>query len=107
MMESHSIIHKNPFGYISRCDCCSDIQLCLGNMVLVMTEEDFEDFKFTFFKLNDIETAPLHRDGRFKRYSMQTSFKDLTLSLSLREYEWTSDLLNLASLSIICNANLN
>jgi hypothetical protein len=76
-------------------------------MVLVMTEEDFEDFKFTFFHLNDIETAPLHRDERFKRYTMQTSFKDLTLSLSVREYEWTSDLLNLANLSILCNAKTN
>ena len=106
-MKSHSIIHKNPFGYISRCNCCHDLQLCLGNMVLVLNEEDFSDFKTSFFKLNDIETVSIHRDGQMKRYTLQTAYTDLTLSLSKREYDYTSDLLNLAGLSLVYNIKLN
>jgi hypothetical protein len=76
-------------------------------MVLVLNEEDFNDFKTSFFTLNDIDNARVHRDGENKRYTLQTSFTDLTLSLSKKEYDWTSDLLNLASLSIMCNASMS
>lgn len=97
-MKNHTIIHANSFGYVSRCRCCSELQLCLGNMVLVLGESDFINFKRSFFELNDKNTLRTHRCGKVKRYTFLTSYSDLTLSLSLREFQMTEDLLNLAEL---------
>ena len=104
--EAHTIIFKNRFGYVSRCNCCRDMQLCLGNMVLAFNEEDFNDFKSSFFALNDPENLQLHINGKIKRFTIHTSFTDLTLSLSEKEYEWTSEILNMAYMSMYCEAEM-
>lgn len=106
MKANHTVIHANAFGYVSRCNCCKDLQLCLGNIILVLGQNDFMNFKTNFFELNDIGTARLHRNGRAKRYTVLTSYSDLTLSLSLREFELTSDLLNLAELNFMISKEL-
>ena len=106
MKANHTVIHANSFGYVSRCNCCRDLQLCLGNIVLVLGQNDFESFRSNFFELNDIETARLHRDGQSKRYTIMTSYTDLTLSLSIREFELTADLLNLAELDFMISEEL-
>lgn len=105
-MEGHTIIHANAFGYISRCNCCKDLQLCIGNIVLVFGRNDFMNFKSSFFELNDIDMARLHRKGRMKRYTIMTSYSDLTLSLSRREFELTSDLLNMAEVNFLIEEEL-
>ena len=104
--ESHTVIFKNPFGYVARCKCCRDVRLCLGNMLLSFNEEDFHDFKSSFFALNDFEDLQLHIEGKIRRYILHTSFTDLTLSLSKKEYEWTSEILNMAYLSMYCEAEM-
>ena len=100
--ESHTVIFKNPFGYVSRCNCCRDVQLCLGNMILVFNEDDFNDFKSSFFGLNNVDDLQLHINGKIQRFTIHTSFTDLTLSLSKREYQWTSEILNMAYMSMYC-----
>ncbi|MCJ8289192.1 MAG: hypothetical protein HRT58_08520 [Crocinitomicaceae bacterium] len=106
-MKNHTIIHTNPFGYISRCNCCQDLQLCLGNVVLVLGESDFANFKRSFFELNDFNSVRVHREGRVKRFTFLTSYSDMTLSLSKQEFHFTEDLLNIAELDAIINRELN
>lgn len=105
-MKGQTVIHANQFGYVSRCNCCQDLQLCLGNVVLTLGKSDFTNFKRCFFELNDPTTVRLHRTGRIKRYSFHTSYSDLTLSLSKKEYRLTVDLLNLAELDNVINGQL-
>ena len=105
-MKGHTLIHSNQFGYVSRCNCCKHLQLCLGNVVLVLGESDFFNFKRSFFELNDVAMVKLHRDGRIKRYSFLTSYSDLTLSLSSKEYHLTEDLLNLAEMDHVIDNEL-
>lgn len=106
-MKGHTVIHANQFGYVARCNCCQELQLCLGNIVLVLGTNDFANFKRCFFELNDRDSARLHRDGRIKRYSFLTSYSDLTLSLSENEYRLTEDLLNMAELDNVIKNELS
>jgi len=106
-MKGHTVIHSNQFGYVSRCNCCGELQLCLGNVVLVLSKSDFANFKRSFFELNDLASVKLHRAGSIERYTFLTSYSDLTLSLSQKEFRLTSDLLNLAELDQVINNELS
>ena len=105
--NNHSLIHSNSFGYISQCNCCKDLQMCFGNLILVLGQSDFINFKASFFGLNNIHTAAIHRTGKITRYSIMTSYSDITLSLSKKEYEMASDLLNLAEMRLFITNELN
>ena len=106
-MSYNRVIHTNAFGYVSRCNCCRDLQLCLGNIVLVLGESDFANFKLSFFELNDANSTRIHRVGRIERFIFLTSYSDLTLSLSKQEYQLTEDLLNMAELDCVILNELN
>ncbi len=105
--DNHTLIHSNSFGYISQCNCCQDLQMCFGNLILVLGQSDFINFKSSFFGLNNINTASVHRTGKTTRYSIMTSYSDITLSLSQKEYEMTSDLLNLAEMRLFLTKEFN
>lgn len=106
-MSYHTVIHTNKFGYVSRCNCCKELQFCFGNIVLVLGESDFANFKRSFFELNDSNSLRIHRTGRVKRFIFLTSFSDLTLSLSKQEYHLTEDLLNMAELDTMIKDELS
>jgi len=106
-MSYHRVIHTNAFGYVARCNCCKDLQLCLGNIVLVLGESDFVNFKRSFFQLNDSNSLRMHRAGRIERYTFLTSYSDLTLSLSTQEWRLTEDLLNMAEMDSVIQDELN
>lgn len=104
---NHTVIHSNAFGYISRCNCCKDLQLCIGNLILVFDQDEFAQFKASFFALNNIDNVRVHRIGRLERYTIMTSYSDLTLSLSKQEFVFTEDLLNVTELDSVINHELN
>ncbi|MCH2231282.1 MAG: hypothetical protein MK105_13150 [Crocinitomicaceae bacterium] len=105
--DNHTLIHSNSFGYISQCNCCQELQLCFGNLILVLEQSDFVIFKSSFFGLNNISSASIHRADKTTRYSIMTSYPDITLSLSKHEFEMASDLLNLAEIRLFLKKEFN
>lgn len=100
MLRKKDIIHSNNFGYISQCSCCQRITLCLGNVILVFERDEFFCFKEDFFTINDLDSVPQH-NLLHKRFLFQTSYDDVLLSLSAKEYEKTCDLLNLGAIHLM------
>lgn len=106
-MGEQRLIHSNSFGYVSMCTCCKDFHVCLGSVVMVFGQLDFQEFKNQFFALNNISFCRIHRDGRVKRFIFQTSLPDLTLSLSEIEYNLTVDLFNISNIELMIDENLS
>lgn len=104
---SQKMIHSNRFGYISKCGCCKNIQCSFGTIILTLKKKGFEAFKEHFFRYDEIESAPLDRDGIVNRYIIDTPCEDLKLSLSKQEYKLVADLLNMASLEFLVEEELN
>lgn len=91
-----NILHCNELGYVSQCDCCNDIHLCIGNLALSLSRTDFFLFKKNFFELNDLTALRLHKNSKEPRFLFVTSFSDLSLSLSKSEYKLCCDLLQVS-----------
>jgi len=91
-------IHKNEFGNLSKCSCCNEIQLSLGNVILTFSEEEYLEFDLFFDEIRrDVEA--LESNGKQStKYIIRTNRQGVTLSLSHQELKKTIELLDFSKI---------
>lgn len=103
--EKIKTIHENSFGSISKCPCCEDIQVTLGNVVLTFSEEEYVEFDLFFDEIRrDFETL----EGKTaQKYIIRTNRNGLALSLTHQELEATLELFNFSKIIRSANKLIN
>jgi len=106
--NSVTLLHENNFGYIAKCNCCTEIKVSLGNIILSLTEQEFRDFDTFFDKIRiDFEKDKKNKDGQNnRRYYIKTYFNELILSFSYQELSETIELLNFSNIMLSVNKQM-
>jgi hypothetical protein len=47
--SSLNVLHQNSFGHIAKCRCYQEIQICLGNVILTFSEQEYLEFDAFFY----------------------------------------------------------
>jgi hypothetical protein len=98
-----TVLHYNDFGNIAKCNCCQDIQLSLGNVILSFSEEEYHQFDSFFDEIRiDFEIEKPSKSCS-KKYVIVTNHKGITLSLSYVDLSNTIELLNFSTLMLSIN----
>ncbi len=99
MME---ILHENEYGHIAICDCCGDIQLCLGNVLMTLNQEEYQDFNRVFREISfymDIRGSEIMD----RTFVVNTKNKDVKISFTYEDLAHTVELLNCSNLMMSVN----
>ncbi len=87
------VLHENDFGRIAKCKCCSEIQVQLGNVIFILSEEEYLDFSSFFEKIALDFEIKKHIDKSSQQYLVKTYVHDLILSFKRKELEKTIELI--------------
>lgn len=98
------VIHQNEVGYIGMCPCCGDIQMSMGNLVLSMTAQEFQEFCTHFDEIRKELHVNMTEDYFGSRYVVKTNIEGVFLSHSVREFERILELLDCAKVVMTCQA---
>ena len=97
------VLHENKFGHIARCQCCQELQIKLGNVVLSFSDDQYSQFDNFFNEIReDIFTEKLCFKKN-RRYVVVTNYKGVVLSLTHTELLDTIELLNFSTMMISVN----
>jgi hypothetical protein len=101
------ILHENNFGHIAKCQCCEELQLNLGNVLLTFSEEEYLQFDNFFDEIRtDIFTDTSYINPN-RKYVVVTNYKGVVLSLTHTELVNTIELLNFSTMMISVNKLMN
>lgn len=98
--QSMKLLHKNDFGNISKCKCCNELQLNLGNIILTFTEREYLEFDYFFNDIREDFATEEPSNNNEKKYVVVTNHKGLVLSLSYQELYSTIELLNFSTIML-------
>jgi|GEM_PF-5942945 len=101
--HNYQILDENEMGWISKCNCCGEIQVSLGTVLLHLPEAEFRPFARSFIKVGNcpmqgsgIEHPRLGND----RVLIQTPVQNLHLSFSRKEFNKLAVLLEMGCLML-------
>lgn len=101
--KSMEILHENDFGYISKCNCCDDLQLNFGNVIISLSEEEYLEFDTFFNEIRKDFNIEKEDVGFNRKYIIHSNLNGLTLSFSNKELQKTIELLNFSTLMLSVN----
>jgi hypothetical protein len=101
--KTMEILHKNKFGHIAKCQCCEELQLNLGNVLLTFSENDYLKFDNFFDEIRADIVTNKSRINSKKKYVIVTNYNGLVLSLTHDELLNTMELLNFSTIMISVN----
>jgi len=98
-----NVLHHNRFGNIAKCECCQDLQLSLGNVILTFSEEEYYEFDSFFNEIREDFETEKPNENCSKKYVIVTNHKGIILSLSFQELFNTIELLNFSTIMLSVN----
>lgn len=101
--RSNTVLHENDFGNVSKCSCCRELQLHLGNIVLHFSEKEFYRFDQFFDRIRKDFSYEKPTKSKKRKYIIVTDQKGLVLALSYPELKQTIELLNFTSIMLSVN----
>jgi len=97
------VLHHNFFGNISKCNCCNNLQLTIGNVIIPLTEEEYFEFDEFFDEVREDFKTEKKTNSKRKEYVVRTSVDNLILVFSYQELRATLELLTFATLMLTVN----
>ena len=97
------VLHKNDFGYIAKCNCCNQLQLCLGNMIRTFTADEYAEFDLFFNEIRAYFSTEKNDKDPIRKYIIQTNLNGLILGFSYQELQDTIELLNFSNIMLSVN----
>lgn len=101
--QTMKILHENDFGNIAKCECCQELQLCLGSVILTFSEEEYLEFDNFFDEIRKDFATENPTQNRSKKYVVVTNHKGLVLSFTYQELYNAIELLNFSTLMLSVN----
>lgn len=98
-----TVLHENSFGNISKCSCCDELQLTLGNVIICFSEEEYADFDIFFNEIREDFKKENRTKSKSKKYVIRTNQNGLILNFSYKELKQTIELLNFSTIMLSVN----
>jgi len=89
--------HHNPFGYCLRCPRTRHLHLCFGNLALVATAVEFQEFR-RFIEEEHARNYSAYRDPEARCIALRTPTDRMALVLSWQELEQLHEILETTAL---------
>lgn len=84
MCSYQTLFHHDNAGYVVRCNECENIQIGFGNLMLTVSEKEFESFRSWLKKIMD-EQSGTDLKETIRCIVIPTPCEGIKLLLSLRE----------------------
>lgn len=87
----HQLLHRTRRGTALHCTCCGRVEVCFGNAVLALDEDDLRSV-LSIIDSFDLDSAPRDADGQ-RSFLIRTQHDEAAFAFSRREALELRDLL--------------
>lgn len=105
MCNYQTLFHNDNLGYVVRCKECDKIQIGYGNIMLTVSDEGFEAFRWWLKKIKDEQ--PATQKETLRSVMIPTPCEGIKLLLSLRELKELENMLDDADTELKSSGLLN
>ncbi len=101
--KSHTVLHQNDIGQVTKCNCCEQLQILVGTTLMTLNQKDFDA---CFSSLNKL-AENLESTDHVETIYLRTPSNDVYITLSQKQFFKTIDLLKGASMLLEVNEILH